>query len=506
MVLVQEWGADRDGKQGYCKVVESPKFTTVGTRSISDLFDLKPFKLEEELNYFQLGKYLGYQGKPSDSWYYKITFYDENENELESFNAYFYRRVYIPDNVFYAKFETFKIANGLSCFAFNVPVNCEFRNVRHDMCRCVGMAPNAMESLRVHGCYFTQCGKSSAKCAFDSEDGWDMMHDFYMDTTVFENNFLNDWLTCAGHNFLLENNEYNGSIYVWTRCQGYVIRNNKVKNISEGANKDTQFVKIYNNECSEAINSSKTLIKDCKAKTISGVAIRNVINSMPYGNFDYNNCIIDFQQSNSGYIGSNKCSFNNCEFKSAAEEIKQINMQFNALDNNRIFKDCVFKDAKYILNCNNNFNSGTFENCVFENSVLIKPTLKEDNNGVIRFKDCTIPFDGALIILSPFAYTMGGLMIEFDNCTLIDTGENAEHYGVRTELIYGFSKPTDGYIKFNNCKIEKDDGYLLGQYSAFNKDHKLDIIFNDCEFSNKDIKVYTQLNMEQDSKVKVTIN
>ena len=36
-------------------------------------------------------------------------------------------------------------------------------------------------------CYFTNCGNSGAGCAFDSEDGWDMMHDFYMTRTILRN-------------------------------------------------------------------------------------------------------------------------------------------------------------------------------------------------------------------------------------------------------------------------------------------------------------------------------
>lgn len=500
-------GADREGgKYGYVRLAKSPKFSTVDNKSVSEIFDLKPYKLEkEDFNYFQLGKYLGYQGKPSNSWYYKVTFYNNEQEELETFNAYFYRRVYIPDNVYYAKFETFDITSGLSCFAFNVPVNCEFRNVRYEMCRCVGLAPSAMESLRVHGCYFTKCGSSGAKCAFDSEDGWDMMHDFYMDTTVFENNFVNDWLTCAGHNFLLENNEYNGSIYVWTRAEGYVIRNNSIKSINEGANREPRFVKVYNNKCTGGLSCTKALIKDCQANTISGRAIRSKIETMAYGNMDYEKCIIDFKQANSGYLNNNKISFVDCTFNNKTEGVTETNMQFNCLDNNRIFKDCTFKDTKYVLNCNNNFNSGTFENCIFDKSVLINPTLKDDNNGVIKFKDCIIPFDGLLVKLSPHAYSLGEVNIEFENCMLIDTENIVDFYGKRNELIYSFSKPTGGSIKFINCKIEKENGYLLSQYGTFGETHKLNIIFDGCEFSNKDIKIYSQTNMEEVSGVKVTI-
>ena len=267
------FGRDRDGGNYFWNTMAHKGVWNSTLRyEESDYYDLSKFKVDG-CNFIQVGKYLGYQGNPCVyTWYYRLQFFDEDKNLLDDFNCYFYRKVFIPNNVKYCKILSIKGAylTDASIFAFKTPVNCEFNKVRHIDCRCVGCAPAAMESLRLIDCYFTKCGTNAAKCAFDSEDGWDMMHDFYMAGTVFEDNPNNHWLTCAGHNILLEYNEYPGDMYFWTRCRNYTVRNNKIRDIREGNKQTTHYVRIYDNECSGTITSTKTIIKNCVAKQING--------------------------------------------------------------------------------------------------------------------------------------------------------------------------------------------------------------------------------------------
>jgi hypothetical protein len=230
-------------KYGYSAVIVSPGIFSPGDVDVqgnpiaSDvrLINAKPVdisKFVETLGYLQLGKYLGYQGNPSGSWIYKASFYDANNKFLETIESYMYRKVYIPAG---AKFVRFVLLSNvdparvkdMSVFNFQQPYNCVFRNIDHINVRCVGMCPSGFYNLLAEGCTFENCGSSSAKCAFDSEDGWDMMQDLTFRNNTFGKNPHNEFLTADGDNFVIENNTL--STYMWDRTRGSVYRNNKFR-------------------------------------------------------------------------------------------------------------------------------------------------------------------------------------------------------------------------------------------------------------------------------------
>ena len=494
---IEGFGNDRSGA-GYC-------WTTTGFQknwnkntmcSESDFIDLTKFKVEG-CEFIQVGLYLGYQGKPDSTWYFEIEMYNENKELVDKFNGYYYRRIYIPKKVKYCKIYSIVGAGGMytntQIFAFKTPVNCEFKNVRHIDCRCVGCAPSAMESLRMIDCYFTRCGSNAAKCAFDSEDGWDMMHDFYMTGTVFENNYINDWLTCAGHNYLLENNEYNGNMYFWTRCQNYTVRNNKIRNIGEGSNKDTHHVRIYDNECSGAINSTKTIVKNCVAKQINGEVKNCTAYSLPNTTKTVNGC--NFILSDEiQYIAD--ISISNSSF-CLAEGVTSRKFSINKKDGLIKFTNCDFRGGCYYLADNNAFNSGEFTNCNFDKIKMSVACKYADNTGTIVFKNCVLPIDGHLIKISPHAYSEGIVNVIFEDCIITDSGEfTLDGYGAGSALINAFSKPLEGSsITFRNCTIDKPTGLLLEGYNATG--WKLDLIFENTPLSD---------NLQIKDKVKQCVN
>ena len=249
-----------------------------------DYFDISRFKVDG-CNNFSIGRYLGYQGMPCISWYFGLEFYDENKNFIEDIVIMYYRRIFIPPNAKYVKLKTIGTnkagfpTSDFGIWSFKVPINCEIKNCKFDDIRAVGIAPGQQESLRIIDCEVSRSGYSYAKCAFDSEDGWEQMHDLYMSGTNFHDNPNNDWLTCAGLNFLLENNEFDdGSMYVWSRTDGIVIRNNKLNGsiTATQPSYDTRNpYKVYNNEVTGSISIPTSLgfIKNCKAKSISGKVI-----------------------------------------------------------------------------------------------------------------------------------------------------------------------------------------------------------------------------------------
>ncbi len=199
--------------------------------------------------FLQLGLYLGYQGNPAASWIYKAHFYDTNKTFISTVEGYLYRRMYPPRNAKYAKFTLLCTdqPDALTVFNFGAPNNCAFRNIRHVNVRCVGMALSAMVNMLVEGCRFDNCGWDSARCPFDAEDGWDMMQDLTFRNNVFGVNPVNDFVTCGGHNFVMENNVMRA--YIWDRTRGYVFRNNTMKAAGYrfATQKRTGYVRISGN-------------------------------------------------------------------------------------------------------------------------------------------------------------------------------------------------------------------------------------------------------------------
>jgi hypothetical protein len=190
--------------------------------------DLTKFK--ETFGFFQLGLYLGYQGNPTGSWVYKAHFYDANEKYLEAIEGYMYRRLYIPQNAKFVRITVYGVSvpekiKSLRLFNFRHPYNCAFRNVQHESVRCVGMVPSGFINLLVEGCTFENCGSSSAKCAFDAEDGWDMAQDLTFRHNTFGTNPHNEFVCISGHNFTVENNV----MAAYLRNRYYTMRNNQLK-------------------------------------------------------------------------------------------------------------------------------------------------------------------------------------------------------------------------------------------------------------------------------------
>ena len=514
--ITSGFAADKDGA-GYCWGIVNFKTTSKVSKNATtghldascytDFIDISKFKVDG-CNYFQLGKYLGYQGCPSTAWYYILEMYNENKELVDTLNGYYYRRVYIPQNVRYIKLKNYANStlalwmNDTCLFAFKVPVNCEVKNCKIDRARCVGFAPSAMESLRLLDTEFTRSGYNGAKCAFDSEDGWDMMHDFYMTRCNFHDNPNNDWLTCAGHNFLLENNEYNGSIYVWTRTEGIVVRNNKVKAIGEGKSKQSKHYKIHNNEATNTITSTICTIKNCKSVNINGASKNCEIYSLSnnQNRNGINNKYI-LKDGRSGCISDLKIKDSKVSYET--EEI--CNLSFNKLDAD-ILLDNVKFNGKYNFVNHNNFNSGTFKNCEIEHIYIDARCQDKPNNSEVVFENCKMTFSSLLMKGIPYAYSEGECHFKFKNCEIIDDGEEYSWtYGKVTDMIYFFSKPVDNsYIIFENCTITKQGGALVG--SRIKEEIvKCNIEFNNCTL-NGDFKIFGETTIPEKTNIKVFIN
>ena len=208
----------------------------------------------ENSGFIQLGRYLGYQGNPADRWSYRAHLYDADRNYLETVEGYMYRRLCPRADAAFARFTLLGATvpdsapgRHLSVFDFRPPYNCAFINVKHVNVRCVGMALAGFNNMLVEGCEFVNCGWKLARCAFDAEDGWDMMQDLTFRGNVFGINPHNEFLTCGGQNFVMEKNVM--KTFVWDRTHGFVFRDNELKRAGFrfGDLKRTGYPRIYRN-------------------------------------------------------------------------------------------------------------------------------------------------------------------------------------------------------------------------------------------------------------------
>lgn len=404
-----------------------------------------------QIGYLSISIYLGYQGNPCGTWNLICHFYDINKKFIKSVDAYQYRRIGVPPN---AKFIKISILNeaypdSLSVQLFRIPTHCSFKNVIHNNCRCVGMAQAAMNNMLVESCEFTRSGQSSATCAYDAEDGWDMMQDVTFKGLKFYNNPHNDFLTCAGHNFIIDG-QVQGQIYIWERTRSLVVKNctNEYISLQEGG--PSKIVRhgvyrIYDNKFVNG-NTANNLAKRLTCSgDFGGIVTRSTLSTIA-DNSVYTNCKINgIKLDFINYIS--KITMKNCEINPDKSYTGRYMISFNGGHINSCnFINCVFNGKSQLAN-HNYLYSGTFINCIFDD-VTISPCVDSNIDDIIYFKNCKIGYSSNnLIYYSPFAYSVGTYSkIVFDKCIINNLDNNTN------SLLYAYSKP-NGYISFENCKL-----------------------------------------------------
>lgn len=420
-------------------------------------------------NYFTVSKILGYQGNVCSTWIFIGYFYDENKSFIKAIDGYQYRRMGIPKNSKYVKIVLLTPDipdNGYLCINFfKVPVHCSFKNIKHDNCRCVGMATAQMNNMLVEDCEFARCGQNAARCAFDAEDGWDMMQDVTFRRLNFHDNPLNDWLTCAGHNFIIENHVA-GSIFAYARSKDIVVRNSNCYNL--GIDYDSNIKKhgiarLYNN----TIISGSIDKNICRDSICNGnIGISGVYYNTPFRSFSFNHkdsltaydSTITFDSEFVGYI-SKEIKLVNCDIKNgdSYDGLKKISFNSYKLNGAKMtFYNCKFYGKVYLAN-NTTFRSAKFIDCWFED-VYMDANCECRSLDKIIFKNCEINSSANnFLTYRPFGYTVGTwTYVEFDDCKFNFTSESLN-------LIYCYTKPAIGKLILNNCIINTVSKFVLVQ-------------------------------------------
>ena len=431
-------------------------------------------KYASEVGYLSISRYLGYQGNDCGSWNLICHFYDGNKKFIKSVDGFQYRRIAVPQGAEYIRVTLLcdTLPTTLSIHLFRIPTHCAFKNVKHENVRCVGMAQSAMNDMLVENCEFTKCGYSGAFCAYDAEDGWDAMQDVTFKGLKFYGNGRNDFLTCAGHNFMIDG-QVQGNIHIWERTRGLVVRNCNCGSINLGSGGIENIVRhgiyrVYNNEFKEGIVENN-LVKNITCKT-EGQGLRGRVDNSTLNKFGgtksnyYTNCIMNIDNAFLNYL-SNQTAID-CDFKPVDGFNDRYSLSFNNKEGKFYFENCNFF-GKSLLSNHNEFHSGHFVNCHFDNT-SIQANVQSKEDDVILFENCEIGYEEEnLVRYSPFAYTDGTHSeVVFKDCTI--TNKSAK------SLLYAYSKPV-GKVVFENCIIDVPKDTILFDGYANDSNINIDI-------------------------------
>ncbi len=461
---------------------------------VEGLIVSEPKKIDsfvEDGGYVTCSRFLGYQGRIGDDWSLRFHFYDKDGKYLETIRGRQYRIVRIPEGaetvrvtVYTTDMETAK-ALVLNCF--KRPWNSWFQDIFILSARCVGLAPSAMFNFRFENCSFVRSGENLAKCAFDAEDGWDMMQDVWIVRNKFLKNPVNELLTCAGHNFIIEDNE--ASIHLWNRTNGYVIKGNEFRRAFFGAGETrgrTGLIRICNNTYSqsvrlgdndgEAVDPSLAAVDPSQWVQDSGK--NDDKKKRPY----YTNWFVtmkDFENAN--FSLGNTAMISGVNLK--GKELTRMSLAHSTLE------DCEFKhhfsDSKFFKtifkNVNGRINHGTSLSIVsseLENCSIGVQGSSKDKSGSFSIKDCKLKE-----VTSPVGYWNLPQNFTYENCTFENTEKPIIRIGVYSigEIIFrnctfntatapivevydmrqnnngrgGEYETLEGKIRFENCKFAK---------------------------------------------------
>lgn len=377
------------------------------TCPILDISSFKPYK------YLTVSKYLGYQGNNCGTWNFICHFYNRNKEFLNSTDGYFYRSFLIPEEAYYARITILNevYPTDLTINNIVVPQKCVFKNIDYKNCRAIGMAQCAMKNFLVEDCNFTNCGQTLAKCAYDAEDGWDLMQDVTFRGLSFTENPNDDFLTCAGHNFIIENMK-SGKLYFWERTNSYVVRNcNNIYSLSlhHGTRDRSGYIRFHNNEmgdCKLMGDEESNWLVTIKDSKIHGKAFGQIHTS------HFLRCVINKNRMTSNSLNNSIAGF---------------------------FTDC------YIHNLTSSHNEGgIYEKCIFENNII---NLKNShsfknctaaNNNFRCSKDCSINIKNSHLtnteISLPYWYNGAELMIAESKIENDNYFINLPHYSMEKPI------------------------------------------------------------------------
>ena len=446
-----------DPRTGEVDATDAARFTT-------DFVSLAKVKGQGRV---QVSKYLGYQGRATRSWQLTVCWYDDAKRFVSSETCWQYREMFIPAKAEFLRVSVEEASEasangcGLALARFRVPTNCTVKDCTFERCRCVGYAASALKNMLFEGNFFTASGESSAKCAFDAEDGWDQMQDALFRRNVFRDNPVNNSiLTCCGHNFVLEENDCD--IHFWGRTHSPCVRGNVVGSASFGCDSRLRsgYGRFENNRYRGPVELGRA---DAGSRVdnwdfvISGLEVDGAkgekapsISTGPGGRL----VACTFRDVTARVGNAYACRFENCtgDFYPGGrwQSTTATNCQFRYFYGTNLFADCQLADVRLQGFRGGRFTvrGGTFDRCVFQNldtcDISFEKTAVRDcairsgyweKPGKLTFDRCRITTSAADPLVKTALYTIG--TFSFSRCTIDGARELVHVSDLRPQ-------PTDG--------------------------------------------------------------
>lgn len=392
--------------------------------STSKYIDLSKFTMD----YITVGRYLGYRGIRGKAIVVYYNFYDINNNFLQMVVGYQYRKTRIPANASYVRVSFYGDLSqdtNVSMYYMELGTNLEIKNIKFEDTRTCAIATTTSSGLLIDNVTFTRCGYSITPAPVDFEDGWQECQDIYFrNSSIIEGVGTAGIIDNAGYNHVYEGVEK--SVYVIRySVVGLVIRNNTNMYSSRwarGYETGSKFGRIYNNTIAGSFSSSTDDNDTAIMPSLIKYSTLNNSAMSPYSSstktFSYNYCnLYNLNGSRIKAVNSNihpapylggDFIFESCNFYNFDDINSSIKFSFNAYNASRQFTNCSFKSPTEFA-AHNQFNSGKFDNCSFEKTVIMNPN-GTNTLGDLSFNNCTFNGNITINISNPSCY------VEFINC------------------------------------------------------------------------------------------
>ncbi len=465
---------------------------------ISAAEDITPFV--KDGGYLACSRWLGYQGMIGNDWTLRFHFYDKEGNYLETIRGRQYRIVRIPAGAEKVRVSVYAddpmAVDGLILNYFRRPWNSRFEDIFVLSARAVGMAPSAMYNFRFANCTFVRSGETLAKCAFDAEDGWDMMQDVWIVRNKFFKNPVNELLTCAGHNFIIDDNE--AKLHLWSRTNGYVVRDNELKSAFCGvaaARARTGLVRISGNTYTGGVqlgDREGASVDPSLAAVDPGQWVKDDQSENEKPCTLWFATMKDFDKADSLSLGANAMLSG---IKVKNKSLGRVSMAYSVLENcdfgHNISGSSFFKSA--LTNITGNVTYGT--TLTITESEIAESTISLQNGGV---KGSLVVKDTDLNdVIFPIGYWVAPQKVIFESCTF----ENAAKPVIRTG-VYSI-----GEFIFKDCKFNSTNAPIVEIYDMRERHEKPgSITFENCVISeNAKSPVTISARIGEGSKKVITI-
>lgn len=429
-----------------------------------------PLNIKEK-GFLSLNRWNGYEGYLGSNGLEFFHWYDKNQEYIETLKGHQMRCNVIPENAYYVRITIFGNISDAFLQYRDFPTHINIDNVKNYNTRTCAVASSDYNFMRVNNCLFDNCGRNITTSWLDLEDGYEYGHNCFITNNSVENSPASiDCICNFGHNLIFEGNN-NMSIEFRRGVKGGVIRNNNISNnliLRKGSNYYNKFGRVYENEFNsgnvilDATNSPEEPLYNFKRILknniynnvnmhcgeldyfINGTINGGTIKQGSYYNFNINNNGSNFININTdGYVDVDNCTFTDAIIRVLGNNSNKIIKNSKFLGSTQIqdhfdlkFIDCSFDNLNLFINNNKGHE--------------IMDDLDAD------FEKCTINITSGNLMLILGHYAV------FRNCIINDSTSNPLIY------LYTFKTTSNSYTLFDNCTINKNNGYYIG--ALYNQD------------------------------------